>query len=137
METGRKLIQPDLNQFTVELFKKSFYFVEATDFEFNTISKCFKFDEHLLEGRVLTFGYISNFPVVAQFRWSVIGGKHICFFEPTSRVVDHSMIEEWFKNNYASKISEYDMYNITDAYNFFRVIHAIEELTGKKGAYDV
>jgi len=48
-------------------------------------------------GTFYTVGKINDLPVCIQVGWYTIGSTVCCFYEPTSRIVDWNMIEEFLK----------------------------------------
>lgn len=44
-------------------------------------------------------GYLDDRPICISLRTTIIGGRKILFWHPTSQVVDHAMIDEWFSLN--------------------------------------
>lgn len=55
--------------------------------------------EQVMMGRCITIGEFGGFPVVISIAWALINEQLVMFWEPTSMVVHHGMIEEWFKQN--------------------------------------
>jgi hypothetical protein len=67
-------------------------------------------------------------PVCISITTTIIDGQKILFFEPTSRVVDHQLIELWLEDNAPSTafLSSGSMFapnyvNVVDAMNFHNV----------------
>lgn len=55
-------------------------------------------------------------PISVCFTWATINGKLICFWEATSRFVDHNIIEAWFERAFRPQIPK------TNATNFHNVL---------------
>jgi hypothetical protein len=69
------------------------------------------------KGFMETIGYLSNRPVCVSFSFAKINGRRICFFDPTSQVVDHKMIEKWFEEN-CFPVHRGNLFAQCDAMNF-------------------
>jgi hypothetical protein len=57
-------------------------------------------------GFMVTVGYFGEHPVSVDMQWEKIAGKWVCFYSPTSRVVDFEMIEKWMKENFEGKTKD-------------------------------
>lgn len=111
----------------INYFKDVVYLVEATGYECLCLwrENDEKRDGITMDwkevgiGGLVTIGYLDNRPVNLSFRYNILNGKRVCFWDAVSSVVDHSMI-----NDYLDKL------NIprTNAMNFHQCIHAIESL---------
>lgn len=81
--------------------------------------------EHISQGLIETVGVIKTdkeeMPVVFMAFWARLRvqkgdpGKLVMFWSPTSQVVDHRMIERWFKDNLRKNVVEYDAQNFCNA----------------------
>jgi len=75
-------------------------------------------------GTCSTIGQIADCPVVVTFFWAKLNGHLICFYHPTSAVVDHRMV-----NNYLEKYCNPSWDNgrraHADASNFHHVLDYI------------
>lgn len=56
--------------------------------------------EDLGSGFMVTIGYFGEHPVSISLQWAKIAGKWICFYYACSRVVDHSMVDKWIRENF-------------------------------------
>lgn len=117
--------------------KESVYFIEANSFEQMTLwrenHEKLNWEE---DGRGFSFcvGFIDpkkkTKAVYVTFSFAKILGHQICFYEATSRFVDHDMIEKYINKNYIkTKYPKRDA--MTDAMNFHQAVHAIENLNKK------
>lgn len=124
----------------VELqMKEAIYFVEATSNEQHLIWKEYvdghdsvRYKQHM--GMWKTIGYIRDdisMPVSVSFALTSFDDRLVVFYEATSRYVDHTMIEEWIKENYPVKTHD-DRVAITDASNFHNVWHEIQWINKNK-----
>ena len=97
--------------------KRTDYFVEASSFERSTLwrdwakeatnaglsSEMYK--DRQVDWQQQSLGYgqsvgeLDGRPVYISLNWATINGRQVMFWEPTSVVVDHDMIEEWLKEN--------------------------------------
>jgi hypothetical protein len=113
------------------------FFIEANSYE-----KLCLWREHHKEygweednsGIGKTIGFINddpNKPVVLNFFFAKIFGKRICFYEATSRFVDHTMIEEWIEKNYPITWRGTSR-AMTDAMNFHHAVDHCRTLAEMK-----
>lgn len=73
-------------------------------------------------GYLVTMGEISSMPVCVSILSAMIDGQKILFWHATSKVVDHRLIDAWFKENLPKSAFRSDGYvNGTDAMNFHNV----------------
>lgn len=79
-------------------------------------------------GYLMTVGHVGELPVCVSLTLDEIAGKPVLFYEPTSRVVDHQMIEEWFAANLpVPKCDGGTRRAHCDAMNFAHCLHAIAD----------
>ncbi len=69
----------------------------------------------------LTVGSIGKRPVCLSFEWYRIDGQWVCFWEATSQLVDHAMIDKWLTKHFP------DQHSTCDAGNFHNCLHAIDD----------
>ena len=55
--------------------------------------------EQLNPGCVKTLGKLADMPVCMSMHWHRINGIMVMFYEGTSQVVDHRMIDQWIEEN--------------------------------------
>lgn len=95
--------------------------VEATTFELICIQLQYSKDERYKIPSMWTFasaitvGEFNKFPVVISIEVYLINGKHILFWNSTSRVVDYNIIDNFFRKNYPGV-------RLTNAMNFRNVL---------------
>jgi len=66
-------------------------------------------------------------PVSLSLMWNWVRGKLICFYDATSRVVDHKMIEDYLDSHIIKdKTWDGSRKTITDASNYHHMWHAIQ-----------
>lgn len=68
-------------------------------------------------------GTVGDRPVCISLLTSVVDGQKILFYDPTSQVVDHAMIDEWLVKNLPRTAFYGERPNRTDAMNFHNVLH--------------
>jgi len=71
--------------------------VEATSYE--TMCLCKEHENEWQQGGSgygITVGKIKKHPVCISLLVNTVGGHRILFWEATSRIVDHKLIEAWF-----------------------------------------
>ena len=96
------------------------YFVEATSFEKYSLWKQYheKIDwKQESEGFGNTVGEFGGEPIFINFNFAYLYGKLICFYDATSNVVNHQMVESYIKKKYKG-ISLTDANNFGTALNF-------------------
>lgn len=82
-----------------------------------------------LAGFSQVIGYIKNdedMPVCVEFTFAILDGFRVCFYNATSRFVDHKMIEDFILKNYPVHYND-DCNAMTNATNFHHVALAINE----------
>jgi hypothetical protein len=62
-------------------------------------------------------------PVVVVFSFMKIDDKYVCFYHPTSRYVDWTMIDEWIDKRYPVKYDSYTRRARTDANDFYSCLN--------------
>lgn len=77
--------------------------------------------ETKLPSFVKVIGYLNRRPITLSITFATIQGKLIAFWEPTSELIDHAMIEKWFFTFYGKVTPE----NSIDDNNFFNVINLV------------
>lgn len=75
-------------------------------------------------GRMPTIGVLDKRPVVLSLLINVVNGHPILFFEATSAVVDHTMVQEWLKLHLPESAlkSNGEYVKSVDAMNFHNVL---------------
>lgn len=111
-----------------EKFKSSVFFIEATHNEQHELWRQFNKETNWkqdLQGAMIYIGSIfddERMPVYVTFSFIHIFGKRICFYEATSRFVDHQLVENWITKNYHVKWDNGTRNAMTDAQNFHLAI---------------
>ena len=110
--------------------KRTDFFVEAESFTKDALySKYFENNEDKDKlywlndgagfGKVV--GHIDRLrrkPVTVLFTFAAIGDKYICFYNPTSRFVDWTMVENWIEKHCPVTYDNGTRSAMTDASNF-------------------
>jgi len=65
-------------------------------------------------------------PVCVDFSFAKINGKYVCFYDATSRIVDHQMVENYIKENYPVKWDSGSRTAMTDGMNFHHCLDFCE-----------
>lgn len=84
--------------------------------------------EQVCSGFMLQIGEIDKRPVSVSFSFAIINGKKICFYECTSQVADHKMIEDWLMSKFQLTHDNYTRRNHTNAGNFHNCINSLDNL---------
>ena len=66
----------------------------------------------------ITIGQIQKKPVTLSFSFAIINDKKVCFYYCTSRMVDHTMINDWLISRFQLTHDGYTRWNHSDATNF-------------------
>ena len=115
-------------------FKNTEFVVEADDFAIQTLWTKFSTQynwEQDCKGLMETVGYLNNHPVCVNFRWAKINEHLILFYNPTSQIVDHHMVDEWLKK-YCNPGRHTDANNFHQVISYVRDCKAQELLTEAK-----
>jgi hypothetical protein len=104
------------------------FVVEATDFEQLTLWQ--QWHETVTwqqdnPGWLETVGHNAGRPVCISVSWNVINGRHVMFYEATSQVVDHELVDAWLVANCNPKWDNGTRRAHTNAMNFGHCIHAV------------
>jgi hypothetical protein len=84
-------------------------------------------------GHSINIGEINKRPVCVTLFYTEINGHRVMFYEGTSQVVDHKMIERWLQH-WTLKTIRWDnghRWAHSDAMNFHHCIDAIQELNDR------
>lgn len=120
----------------IRRFDQVVYFVEATSFETHSLWKRDHHDEKIIKeweqdvGNGIKVGKVGKHEVWVSFMFNKLDGQWVCFYNATSQVVDHTLVENWIKKNCPVKTSD-GRWAMCDADNFHHAIHRIEELNEK------
>lgn len=115
-----------------EKIAETFFLVEANSFETLVLWR-----ENEKEGEFIwteeslgfwqTVGFLKKRPICISMFWTIIGGKRIAFYEGTSVLVDHDMIEKWLEETFHLSREKR-----CDAHNFHLCLDAIREINKKE-----
>ncbi len=84
--------------------------------------------KQVMAGFGLTIGYIKKLPVTLCFTFAILNGKKVCFYECTSRLADHTMIEKWLIKHFQLTHDNYTRWNHTNAMNFHKCVRSLDNL---------
>lgn len=121
-----------------EDLKDTFFAVEATSFEKQLLWE--RWHESIPmeqdgSGFGRQVGEIGGMPTMVMLYRFNIWGKWVVFYEGTSQVVDHRLVEGWIKKNVLAHTPGWDGRARgchCDAQNFHLCVEALEEATGQK-----
>jgi hypothetical protein len=132
MKTYEQWIEEGLTGSEANL-KASVFFVEATRCEqiyiWEEWKKLCEWKE-IGSGIGICVGHINKQktkPVWVSFNFAILNGKHICFYEVTSRFSDSVMVEDFIKTKYPVKYDKGTRLAMCDAMNFHLCGNAIRE----------
>ncbi|MCC5612544.1 hypothetical protein LC612_39085 [Nostoc sp. CHAB 5834] len=115
------------------------YAVEANTFEHMVLWQKYHESvnwEHVSSGFMPTVGYVDEKPVVLSVMFTILNGEVVLFYHPTSRMVDHGLIDAWLEAHVYPHAREYfesrgSILGLiapqTDAMNFHICVHALAE----------
>ena len=84
--------------------------------------------QQVMAGFGLTIGQVQKKPVHVHFSFAIINGKKVCFYECTSRMADHTMIEDWLMSRFQLTHDDYTRRNHVNATNFHNCINSLDNL---------
>lgn len=88
--------------------------------------------EEISKGLMISIGNIKieeeMFPVNIVFSFSIINGKKVCFYDCCSRIVDHTMVENWLIERFQLTHDSYTRWNHVDAANFHNCINSLDNI---------
>lgn len=112
------------------------YLIEASSFERNRLYElyCGTYSwEQDSRGGAPTVAYLRGRPVVLDLAWVKIAGELVCFWHPTSELVDYPVISKWLKIAFPD-VDQRSDYRFTNATGFPSIISTIKQhIDGKKG----
>ena len=123
-----------INEEDKKLFEDVFFLVEATDAERfflwkeNDESKRVSWED-IMRGYSIQIGTLDKRPVMVTIFYAMLNGKKIMFYEGTSQVVDHKMIELWIQHFSLNNIrwDNGTRWAHCNAMNFHHCLEAIKE----------
>jgi pentatricopeptide repeat protein len=130
----RNLARRNLYMSTEDKLKETVCFIEATDFERHEIWRKLHEThdyEHDSIGSSIVVGCIKGDPtlsVTVQLLFSYLKGYRICMYTPTSRYVDHTLIEEFFEKNYPVTYQNGNRRAMCDAGNYRHMLDVVKYL---------
>lgn len=90
--------------------------VEATQFEEMTLWELSSGDLHWQYhngGWLPTVGYIYKKPICISTMFATISNKFVLFWHPTSRMVDHAKIDDYFKKHCREDVKHVECYSFS------------------------
>ncbi|MEK6829133.1 MAG: hypothetical protein AABY15_03320 [Nanoarchaeota archaeon] len=84
--------------------------------------------EQIHAGFMITIGKVGKLPVSVCFNFAIINGKKVCFYEATSRVVNHKMVEDWLITRFQLTHDKYCRWNHVNAGNFHNCVNSLDNL---------
>jgi hypothetical protein len=108
------------------------FLVEADDFAYHELwSKFCKKSSYCqypeienwdqINGFLITVGKYDDRSVCISLNWCILDGCVVCFWNPTSELIDHKMIENWFEKYYPNPNKR------CDANNFHHCLNAVKK----------
>ncbi len=83
--------------------------------------------EQVSNGWSVQVGSIGKRPIMVSVNWYYIDGQAVCFYEGTSQLVDHAMIDKWFETHFTGTWDNGTRRASIDSGNFGWCLSAIEE----------
>lgn len=115
------------------------YLVEANSFEkltlWNTWVKSAKEPikwKDSNRGVIPVVGLVNKLPVCVSILINEIEGMPVVFWEATSRMVDHDLIKDWFKEKMPQLFPEQNAHLSCDAQNFHCCVHYLQDMDSTK-----
>lgn len=79
-------------------------------------------------GYLYTVGWVDKRPVCVSFVWNRIKGHLVCFYEPTSQIVDHELVEKYINKIFKGTWDNGSRRAHCDAMNFGHCIQHLRSL---------
>jgi hypothetical protein len=117
-----------------EKLNTSVFFVEADSYSKHQLWKAWHESTDWKQdssGFLREIGYIGKTKkraVCVQFNFAMIHGKRVCFYNATSRFVDHDMVEEYIQENWPVKYDNGSRKAMCDADGFHNCIEVCKNL---------
>ena len=117
-----------------EYFDGVYYCLEATHNEQFMFWKIYWHDkvnegvtswEEVGMGKCATIGYIDDRPICVTIFYAIINKAKVAFYEGTSQLVDHKMIEDWLDLHFKKNTDGRG--NISNASNFHHCLLSIRD----------
>lgn len=80
-----------------------------------------------MDGWLVTVGHYTKRPVCISVMFNKLDGHIIMFWEPTSQLVDHKMIDKWLEKNFTGTYDKGYRRASCDASNFGHCLSAIRD----------
>jgi hypothetical protein len=122
-----------------ELFEGVEFLVEASDYEKQTLWERYYYKpfnpeavvkdwQQVSMGHGITIGHLGDRPVCVSIFYAILDGHKVMFYDATSQVVDHAMIDEWLKHHTLEKVrwDNGTRWAHTNAMNFHHCLHYIQ-----------
>ncbi len=84
--------------------------------------------EQISEGFLYKIGELAGHPIRVNFRFAIINGKKVAFYTGSSRVYDHTMVENWLTSHFQLTHDNYTRWNHVDAQNFHNCVNGLDNL---------
>lgn len=113
---------------------KTLFIVEATSFEqyclwekYASTSSIYNLTWAQMDGWLVTVGKLHGRSICISTRWVKIEKRLVMFWEATSQLVDHKMIENWLDEHFQGTYDKGLRRASCDANNFHHCVTAIKE----------
>lgn len=83
--------------------------------------------EQVCDGKMEMVGKLGNREVWVSFRWAWLDGQLIAFWEATSQLVDHKLVDAWLAKHFTGRYDNGHRPATCDAMNFGHCLSAIDE----------
>lgn len=124
-----------------KLLKKTIFIVEANSFEHLSLwqqhstqspnQASFGYGKPLvweqMNGWWIQIGKIAQRPICINLQFDKLDGCIICFYDSTSQLVDHAMIDKWLDKHFKGEYDNGTRRAQCDAMNFGHCLSAIRE----------
>lgn len=79
-------------------------------------------------GISIEIGDLDDRPICVQFGFAHINGHKVAFYEGSSQLVDHKMIEDWLTENFQLTNDGYTRWNHVDSTNFHNCVNSLDRM---------
>jgi hypothetical protein len=83
--------------------------------------------EQISMGQHVCIGELEGFPVCVDFLGAILDGHLVVFYRAVSRMVDHTMVDNWVRDSFRTMTQYNGGRPHCDAMNFHQCLHWLEE----------
>jgi hypothetical protein len=128
-------------------FSGTFFLIEANSYEMQSLwaeysneslrlGKWNRYNWHQISmGKTYQLGTLDGRPINVAVFWAIINERKVAFYYGCSQLVDHALIEKWWRSLKIPKWDRGTRLAHCDASNFHHCINAIDDLNSERSGY--